>query len=127
MILKSVKTAAETGIEGLEMVMVDKAITEIVIGKVRIRKGENYNKALEVLIEAPFEKDERFKLVGKIAGFPDAVSYHDTKYEAESAGSKLEDAGATFTVERVDVLIDTAGNIAGEAGASKPETSDIPF
>ncbi len=127
MILKSIKTAAETGIENLELVTVDKQITEIIIGKLRIRKGESYGKALEVLIEAPFDREERYRLTGKIAGFPDAVSYHDSKYDADKAGANLEDAGATISVERVDVLIDPAGIIAGEADASKPELADITF
>lgn len=127
MILKSIKTPCETGIENIEFVFVDKAITEVIIGKLRIRKGENYGKALEVLIEAPFEREERFRLTGKIAGFPDAVSYHPTKYDAESAGAKLEDSGATVKIERIDVLIDAAGTIAGEADAATPELADIPF
>ncbi len=127
MILKSVKTASETGIAGIEFVTLDKQITEVIIGGLRIRKGESYSKALEILIEAPFDKDERFRLVGKMDGFPDAVSYHDTKYEAESAGAKLEDVGGKVSVERVDVLIDAGGTIVGEADASTPETADAPF
>lgn len=127
MILKSIKTPCETGIENIEFVFVDKAITEVIIGKLRIRKGENYGKALEVLIESPFEREERFRLTGKIAGFPDAVSYHATKYDAESAGAKLEDSGAAVKVDLIDVLIDAAGTIAGEAEAATPELADIPF
>lgn len=131
MILKSVKTAAETGIGNLEIVTVDKQITEVIIGKLRIRKGENYNKALEVLVEAPFDQEERYRLVGKIDGFPNAVTYHATKYDAESAGSRLEDAGAKTEIERVDVLIDHSGQIAGEVNGEPLITgiasADIPF
>jgi len=126
MILKSIKTAAETGIEGIEFVTVDKQVVEIVLGKLRIRKGENYTKGLEVLVEAPFEREERYRLTGKLTGFPDAVSYHATKYEAESAGALLEDSGGKITVELVDVLIGPDGSLVGEADAS-PKTADIPF
>ncbi len=131
MILKSVKTAAETGIANIEIVTVDKQITEVIIGKLRIRKGESYAKALEVLVEAPFDQEERYRLVGKIEGFPNAVTYHATKYEAENAGNRLEDAGAKIEIERVDVLIDHAGQIAGEVNGEPLITGvasvDIPF
>ena len=126
MILKSIKTAAETGIEGIEFVTVDKQVVEIVLGKLRIRKGENYTKGLEVLVEAPFEREERYRLTGKLTGFPDAVSYHATKYEAESAGALLQDSGGNVTVDLVDVLIGPHGSMAGEADAS-PKQADILF
>jgi len=115
MILKSIKTAAETGVEGIEFVTVDKQVVEIVLGKLRIRKGENYTKGLEVLVEAPFEREERYRLTGKLAGFPDAISYHATKYDAESAGALLEDSGGKIAVELVDVLIAPDGSMVGEA------------
>jgi len=131
MILKTIKTVAETGMLGIEFVTTDKAITEVIIGSLHIRKGENYSKGLEVLIEAPYEKEERYRLTGTILGFPPAVSYHDTKYEAESAGAKLEDAGAKWSVELVDVMIDGEGKIVSEellGTLSKPSTVDnIPF
>jgi hypothetical protein len=129
MILKTVKTATETGIEGVEFVTVDKQIMEVVIGKMRVRKSDSYTKALEVVIEAPHELVERFRLTATIKGFPDAISYHESKYDAESAGANLEDVGAKIAVERVDVLVADGGAIVGEATDKAPETpnSDIPF
>jgi hypothetical protein len=123
----TVKSAKDIGIPGVEFVIVDKAITEIVIGKVRIRKGESYSSALQVLVETPFETVERFRLTGKIDGFPDAVSYYESKYEAETAGNKLEDAGAKITVERVDVTIDDDGTVVGSGAPGNDNASDVPF
>lgn len=122
--LTSIKTAKETGIPGVEFVIVDKNITEVVIGGVRIRKGESYSSSLQVLIETPFETVERYRCTGKIEGFPDAVSYHETKYGAESAGNKLEDRGAEIAVERVDVQITDDGEVAP---AEVPEAEQEPF
>ena len=113
--LKSIKQPNEAGVDGIQFVKVDNVITEIILGKLHIRKGDSYNRALEVLIEAPYETQTRYRLTGKIVGFPVAVSYHDSDYDAQCAGAKLEDAGATFTVESVDVLIDDAGKVIGVA------------
>lgn len=127
--LTSIKTAAETGIAGVEFVYTDKAITEIVIGKLRIRKGESYSSALQVLIETPFERVERYKLTASIEGFPDAVSFHESDYDAKIAGAKLEDKGATFHVEKLTVEIDEAGGVVGydaKVEAVEPDLA-IPF
>lgn len=130
MILKTVKTVAETGLTGVEFVTLDKQIMEVVIGKLRIRKSDSYTKALEVVVEQPFDKVERFRLTAKIKGFPDAITYHESKYDADGAGANLEDVGAAIEVERVDVLIDDGGAIVGEANGDHPASapnSDIPF
>lgn len=128
MILKTIKTVAETGLTGIEFVTLDKKIMEVVIGGLRIRGSDSYTKALEVVIEQPFDKAERFRLTATIKGFPDAVTYHESKYEADSAGANLEDVGAAIQVERVDVLIDDNGAIVGETNEepAKAET-DAPF
>lgn len=109
--LTSIKSAAETGVEGIEFVYTDKAITEVIIGKLRIRKGESYSPTLQVLIEAPYEKAERFRLIGTIPGFPDAVSYHDTSWDAEAAANNLGANGAETRVEQGWALIDDAGAV----------------
>ncbi len=127
--LTSIKTAAEAGIPGIEFVFTDKAITEVVIGKLRIRKGESYSPELQVLVERPFEKVERYKLTGKLEGFPDAVSFFEDDYSAKSAGAKLEDKGASFTVEKVTVEIDDADRVVGhdvKVEALEP-AFDAPF
>ena len=128
--LTTVKTANETGIPGLEFVYTDKNITEVILGKFRIRKGESYHNSLQVLIETPFETAERYRLTGTIEGFPDAVSYHDDSYSAGTASAALEDKGAKVAVEKVSVLIDDGGNIieaTGGAPVSQDNGSDLPF
>jgi hypothetical protein len=126
MILKTIKTANETGISGIEFVMTDKAITEIIIGKLHIRKGESYAKALDVLIEAPFDQETRWKLTGTLNGFPDAVTYHTTKYDADAAGACIEDVGGAISVKQVEVLIDELGAVNSEIDA-KSNVADVPF
>lgn len=114
----------------MEFVTTDKQITEIIIGKVRIRKGESYSSALQVLVETPFEEGERYRLTGKIENFPNAVTYHETKYDADSEGAKLEDAGATIEVERCNVLIDEDGKIVSAQPyviAVPDSATDMPF
>ena len=124
--LTTIKSAKETGIPGIEFVFTDKSITEIILGKVRIRKGESYSTALQVLVETPFETAERYKLVGKIDGFPDAVSYHDDKYSADTASAALEDKGATTTVEKLTVQIDDNGNVIDGASATDSTSAAVP-
>ena len=128
MILKSIKTTAETGIEGIQFVMIDKQISEVIVGKLHIRKGENYTKALEVLVESPFDVAERFRLTASIKDFPDAVSYHETKYDAEGKAATLLDVGAATVIDRVDALIDEGGSVAGIHDAKKiKDALDTPF
>jgi hypothetical protein len=126
MILKTIKTANETGISGIEFVMTDKAITEIIIGKLHIRKGESYAKALEVLVEAPFDQETRWKLTGTLNGFPDAVSYHASKYDADASGACIEDVGGAVSVKQVEVLIDELGSVNSEINAES-SAPDMPF
>ena len=127
--LTTIKTAAEAKIPGIEFVFTDKSITEVVIGKLHIRKGESYSSALQVLVETPFEKAERYSVIGKIDGFPDAVSYFEGEYEAKVAADKLEAKGAEVTVSKVAVQIDEAGNIAAPTDAREVdrETDLVPF
>ncbi len=127
--LSTVKTARETGIPGVEFIYTDKHITEIVLGKVRIRMGESYNSSLKVLVETPFETAERHRVTAKLEGFPDAVSFHDSEYEANLASAKLP-LEAVVTVEKVTVNIDEAGNMAvtDEAAPAAPANGeDLPF
>lgn len=123
--LKSIKNPSETGVAGIQFVKVDNKITEVILGKLHIRKPENYSNDLQVMIESPYETEIRYRLTGKIAGFPDAVSYHDSQYDADIAGAKLEDAGASFKVDCIDILIDEAGNIVGPANPC--DAGDLSF
>lgn len=131
----SIKSVKEAGVPGIEFVFVDKNITEVVIGKLRIRKGESYTQGLQVLVEAPFETAERYRVTGKIEGFPDAVSYFEGEYEAKTVGAKLEGRGATVAVERIDALIDDDGFVVADAANDQNsptappllQAADMPF
>lgn len=129
--LKTITNVKDIPFPGVEFIKTDKAITEIIIGKLRIRKGESYSPGLQVLVEAPFDEVSRFRMTAKIDGFDPKVSYHETKYDAETAGNKLADKGADITVDQVEVLVDDAGDVvaAGE-GKSLPVADPldaIPF
>lgn len=125
---KSITSSKETGFAGIEFIKTDKSITEIVIGgKVRIKRGESYNSSLVVLIEQPFEEAKRYRATGKIEGFPDAVSYHENKYEADSAAAVLEDAGAKTSVDHVDVLIAEDGSIQAAEPSNPSDDPTVPF
>lgn len=128
--LKTVKTLSDIPFAGIQLVRVDKNITEVIVGgKLRIRSGPSYSNSLEVLVDAPFETVTRHRLTAVIEGFDPKVSYHDSDYEAKSAGAKLEDKGATITVDKVEVRVNDAGEVVGEdAAAPAPSTmDDIPF
>ena len=125
---KSIKSAKEAGVDGVEFIKTDNAITEVVIGgKLRIRKGENYAKSLEVLIEQPFEEAKRFRMTAKIDGFDPKISYFEGRYEADAAARSMESKGAETAVEEVTALLDDNGEVAGIAGEpSAVEREDLP-
>lgn len=125
---KSIKSAKDTGLDGIEFIKTDSQITEVVVGgKLRIKRGESYNQNLIVLIEQPFEEAKRFKMTAKIDGFDPKISYHEGRYEAETAAHELEGKGADATVEEVTVLVDEDGEFAGEVGeATAVEREDVP-
>lgn len=127
--LKTVTNVKDIPFGGIEFVKTDKQITEIIIGgKLRIRKGESYNAALQVLIETPFEEVKRHRLTATIDGFDPKVSYHESKYDAECAGALLEDKGAAIQVEEVTVGINDAGLIVpAEEPQGAPESELVPF
>ena len=128
--LKTVTATKDLPFGGIEFVKTDKSITEVIIGgKLRIRKGESYNAALQVLVEAPYETVTRHRLTATIDGFDPKVSFHESKYDAEKAGALLEGKGAEIVVEEVTVAIDDAGNIvpAEAATVSVPEADLVPF
>lgn len=130
--LQSVKSAKDTGVPGVQFVYTDKQITEVVFGKLRIRKGESYSAALQVLVEKPFDEAKRHRMVGKMAGFPDAVSYHEHSHEAEQAANELRDKGAEATVTEVTVLLNDDGEVVSEAEegvepTAAPTAFEVPF
>ncbi len=128
--LKSVKLASDLPFKGVELVRVDKNITEVIIGgKLRIRCGPSYSSTLEVLVEAPFETAQRHRVTATIEGFDPKVEYFDGEYEAKSAAAKFEDKGATATVEKVDVQIDDAGTVVstGEPAPADNDEELVPF
>lgn len=128
--LKSITNVKDIPFAGVQFVKTDKSITEVIIGKLRIRKGESYSAALQVLIEAPHEEAKRYRLTATIEGFDPKVSYFDTKYEADSAANPLMDKGAEALVEEVTVLINDNGDVVGLAGeaVALPATDEmVPF
>lgn len=110
------KTPADIGLEGAEYEIIDKLIVEVRIGNVRIRKGENYGKALEILVEKPREKVEKHRLTVKVKGFPDAVTFHDDNYSAERAMSDYPHFDE-YSIDAVTVEVDDAGS----------PVDDLPF
>lgn len=129
--LNSIKTAAETGLHGIEFVTVDKAIVEVVIaGRIRIRKSESYSSTLQVLVEQPFEEAKRWRMTATIDGFRPAVSYHEHEYEAHDAAGKFPPSAITEIVE-VAVLVDERGEVVfnenGEVGVATLDPMDLPF
>lgn len=129
--LKTITTAKDAGIAGIEFVKTDKAITEVIIGgKLRIRKGESYGKALEVLIEQPFEEAKRHRATAKLDGFDPKITYHDSDYDARSATASMPSL-AEVTIEEVTVYLDDNGDVVGtkddEPVAAKADYFAIPF
>jgi hypothetical protein len=128
--LKSVKTTADLPFKGIELVRVDKNITEVIIGgKLRIRCGPSYSSALEVLVERAYETAQRFRLTATIDGFAPAVTYFDSQYDADTAAAKLP-AGATSAIDTVEAQIDEDGKVVGiedRAAPTPANTDDLPF
>lgn len=131
--LKTITAAKDAPFPNIEFVKTDKQVTEVIIGgKLRIRKGESYSAALQILVEAPHEEVERFRLTATIEGFAPQIQYFETKYDAESAAAKFQDKGAETQVEKVTALADDSGEIvgiAGEATAIKVDADgcEVPF
>lgn len=113
--LKSIKTARDLPFGGIELVRVDKSITEVIIGgKLRIIADNTYSKQLSVLVEAPYEDASRFRVAAKIDGFDPKIVYFEGEYEAKRATEDFEAKGASVTCEKVDVQIDDEGNVVGQ-------------
>lgn len=130
--LTTVKTAADLPFKGIELVKVDKNITEVVIGgKLRIRQGP-YS-GLQVLVDAPFETGKRFKLTATVEGFDPKIQYFEQRWDADAASTNFT-VGET-KIEEVEVQIDDAGNVIEAANDSASPTSakqpelcdDMPF
>lgn len=124
--LATIKSAKETGIDGISFIYTDKAVTEIIIGKLHIRKGESYSTALQVLVEVEGEKVTRYELTAIIEGFPPAVSLHESEYDAKVMGTALENRGAEISIKVVQVVEDDDGNVLSQE-AAEPITDDLPF
>jgi hypothetical protein len=113
--------ASDIPVKGVELVRVDKNISEVIIGgKLRIRCGPAYSSTLEVLIEAPFETQQRHRVTATIEGFAPTVEHFETEYEAASSAAKFEDKGATAVVDKVDVQIDETGAVVSGPPALAP-------
>lgn len=127
--LKTITSAKDLPFCGVELIKVDKAITEVVIGgKLRIRVANGYSNALSVMAEAPYETGQRHRLTATIGGFDPKVSYFESEYEAKRAGDDFESKGATVAIDSVEVHIDDSGAVVPETAEPKMEAAcDIPF
>lgn len=124
---KTIKTAADLPIKGVELVKIDNTLNEVIIaGRVHIRYV-NYG-GLQVLIEAPGETAKRYRVTAKLSGFPDAVEYHENSYTADERVSHFKEAGAEVSKDFVDVLITDAGAVVeGDAAPVAPDFEEVPF
>lgn len=132
MIYKTIKTAAELPFKGIELVKVDKTITEVIIGgKLRIVVSDTYGEKLKLLVEAPYETATRYRMTATLDGFDPKVSYHEYEHDATTASRDLESKGATIAIEKVEVSINDAGEVVEEKsvdGIPVGDTSnDLPF
>lgn len=125
------QAAADLPFAGVELIRVDKNITEVLIGgKLRIKVANTYSSNLELLVEAPFETATRYRVTANIDGFDSKVIHFENEYEATSSVQGFEGKGATATFEKVDVLIDDAGNVVGDSEPAPHHAAletDVPF
>jgi len=127
MLLKTVKTLADIPFKGIELIKTDNAITGLIIaGKVHVRV-ENYG--LKVLVETDGEQVSLHRVTATIPGFPPAIEYFDSEYDAKTKADQFKEAGAEVSRERVDVIVNDQGVVIGLADqATKPSLNDeIPF
>lgn len=125
--LKQIKIAAEAPIKGVEFVKVDGSITEVIIGGLRIRKGESYSPGLQVLIEVAGETVQRHKVVATLDGFEPAVKYVESSWDADALAAKLEATGAKVTKDLLSVVISDSGEIVEIGAPSGEAAEDLPF
>lgn len=126
--LKTIKTTADLPFKGIELVKVDNAITEVIIGgKLRIRKGESYSNALLVLTDAPGEFAKRYKVTAELDGFAPTVEFFEDSYSADARKQHFEGLGAKVEKTHTDVLIAETGDIVEAAPEVASELEDLPF
>ena len=134
--LKKIKTEAEiseairTKTEGrpmIEITSVDGAVKSVRIGTAHF-SIDSYSFAMHA--ETDREEASRYRVLAKVSGFPDAVSYHEDYGAATEAKDAFTDV-AEVTMESVKVWLNAAGDVIGEKGeAGKPvdhNGDDLPF
>ena len=121
--LVSIKTAKEAPFP-VEFVYADKNIVEVIIGKLRIRKGESYSPALNVLVEKPHTEEDRYRVTAKLEGFASVQKFYQHQHEAKSVADDLRSKGADADVERVTVLVNETGEIVGTAKGEPVKVDD---
>lgn len=131
---KTVKTAADLPFSGVELVRVDKAIREVVIGgRLRIKVANTYSSDLELLVAAPFETATRHRVTATLDGFDPKVVHFEHDFEATNAAADFEAKGAKVAIERVEVLLDEAGQVVADSAndtspvASAEAAEPLPF
>lgn len=122
---RSVKTADETGVYGLELIKRDKSVYAVELHGIRIESDYG----LRVLVREPFERVERHRVTATVEGFDPKVMHFETKHSADRCATDYENKGATVTNEAVTCLLGEAGEIVGEvtndSAAAFPD--NVPF
>ena len=127
---KTIKTAAELPIKGVELVREDsKIVAVIVAGKLRIAVNGTYSSDLKLTVPQPYEEAERHRVTMKHETFGEKTEYFESSYEATEAVRSYERGGADAKSEKVMALIDDAGKVVGLVGDAVPSAidADIPF
>ena len=130
---KTAKTAADLPFAGVELVKVDKSIREVVIGgKLRIKVANTYSSDLELLVAAPFETATRHRVTATLEGFDPKIAHFEHDFDAKSAAADFEAKGAAVSIEKVEVLLDEAGQVVADAAndaspVAATGAADLPF
>lgn len=134
--LKTIKTEAEiaeaiaTKIAGRKMIEVT-SVNGAVKG-VRIGAAHFSMEAYSFVVHAETDREQasRYRLTAKAAGFPDAVSYHESLSDANAAKDRFSSDTDT-AVASVNVWLDGAGEVISEVDAEPAKSinneDDLPF
>lgn len=125
--LKTVKSLADIPFKGVELVKIDNAISEVIIGgKLRIKAGQ-YG-GIQLLVPTQGQVATRTRVTAKIDGFPDAIQHFENSWDADEAERSFKDKGATVSRESVSVVLDDYGDVLpAQAEEAVRELDEIPF
>jgi hypothetical protein len=119
--LKKIKTVAEivdalrtneVGRSEVELLTVDGAVRSVRVGSVHFG-FENY--AFTIHAETDREEANRYRVLGKVAGFSDQVDYFEDHSDACAKRDGYAES-VEVTMESVKVMLNAAGEVLGEVG-----------